>query len=178
MTVSFDYAAIERKLRHYFADSSPIRAAVSLGMGSVEVSRGDGRSVHVALDESLDARGNVSAVIRECEERLYPRMDAGDGGQRMSGSEIIALFMRGLSRDGIRDEMARRRRGAFIITRMRAEKDSVDYVDADTGMAYRAHCRVPVAIIRARIEDGIDGRALRELVTGGAEVERLGFRGV
>lgn len=176
-----DYAAIERKLRRYFTDTSPILADVCIDTGGVTVTNADGRSIAVQFNKAADATGNVTEIVHECEQHLYPRIISSerDGNIKMSDNEIAAFFKRGYSHDWVRKEISKRGHNAYIIIRLSTAKDTIDYMDEATNEVYRAHCRVPVLLIRDRIinlsKKDAEGE-LYDYIVKNSEVEKLGIR--
>lgn len=176
-----DYAAVERKLRRYFTDTSPISVDVCIAIGGVIVTTADGHFITSQFTGGMDATGIVTEIVRKCENRLYPCIISSEctGDIKMSDNEIVAFVKQGYSHNWIREEISRRNRKTYIIIRLNITKDTIDYMDKDTNEVYRAHCHIPVLLMRSRIanpswED--KNGELYSYIVKNSEVEKLGIR--
>jgi hypothetical protein len=71
--LSFNQAALNRRLKHYFADSAPCTIEYELGMSWVKICNIDNDSIiHFDLDPKVSEEANVRTIISKCEDEIYP----------------------------------------------------------------------------------------------------------
>lgn len=93
----FDHAAFETKLRHYFADSSPIYAEVEIAVNAVKITSND-KSIKILLDEKLNVEKNIGRIIECCELALYPVMlDLSEQAEEMPEDKRTEMLFHGFS---------------------------------------------------------------------------------
>jgi hypothetical protein len=175
----FDYPDFEKKLRHYFTDTAPIRADVEFRMNEVRVTCGDKLTVQVGLDDRISVKENIYRIIKCCEQSLYPKMlDRVEQTVSFSSERVKELVIQGFSLEQIHGKEIKKNWNRFIITRFNTEKNNIDYKEEATGKVFRAHFNRPLitsrdAIIRLS-DGGQDGmRELYQLITGNSTITEL-----
>jgi hypothetical protein len=157
----FDYAGYEKKLRHYFTDSAPVNADITVGLREVRVSCPAGMSVSCEIDEKLSPSQNIKKVIDACVENIYPRMIFSEKVTvRFTDERKKSFLMRGLSLEQIHEKEKIKRMACFILVRFNERGSMVDYIDETAGRRFRARLYKPLILVKDKIW---------ELASGGRE---------
>jgi hypothetical protein len=151
-TRTFDYAELEKKLKHYFSDSAPINADVVLNHKDVQVSCRDSLKVSCDIIGSLDAKENVRHVVDLCTDTLFPKMIvAGTENLSFTEEQKKSLLMQGFSVEQIHEKEQRRMWVRYILTRFNEHGSTIDYIEESTGVRYRAHLYQPLMMVKDKI---------------------------
>jgi hypothetical protein len=149
---NFDYSDYEKRLRHYFSDSAPINADITIGLRKVRVSCHDGGSVSCEIDDKLSVFENIKKVIDTCVENIYPRMAFyREAYSPFSDEQKKGLLMQGLSLDKIHEMEHPRLWVCFILVRFNERGSTIDYVQRLTGTRFRAHLYKPLMLVKDKI---------------------------
>jgi len=95
---SFNQADFERRLRHYFSDSSPCTVHYRLNLNTVDVTNKDkaGSTITVRLDENASEEENVRIVVQECEKHIYPSLvHAVEETEPVDPEEVVRRVSKG-----------------------------------------------------------------------------------
>jgi hypothetical protein len=175
----FDYSDFEKRLRHYFSDSSPIHASIEMRLNDLRISSGSGVTVQVSIDDKLGVKENISKIIKCCEQSLYPKMlELSEQAVELTEYQKKELLFQGFSLDQIRKKQTKNVWKRFVITRFNSSKNSIDYKEESTGKLFRAHLNRPLAMCRDNLlslsEKGQEGmREFYKFVIDNSRVEEL-----
>jgi hypothetical protein len=149
---TFDYSGYEKRLRHYFSDSAPINADITIGLREVRVSCPNGGDISCEIDDKLSVFENMKKVIDTCIENIYPRMAFyRESYDPFSDEQKKGLLMQGLSLDRIREMEHPRLWISFILVRFNERGSTIDYVQRLTGTRFRAHLYKPLMLVKDKI---------------------------
>jgi hypothetical protein len=148
----FDYSDFEKKLRHYFIDSAPINADVTIGLRSVQVSCRSFPSIECGIDESTSVIENVKNIISTCTDNLYPKMIVSKKETfYFTDEQKKALLLQGFNVEEIHKKEKRRTWVHYILIRFNEHGSTIDYVEEITKARYRAHLYQPLIIVKDKI---------------------------
>jgi hypothetical protein len=143
----FDYSGFEKKIRHYFTDSAPIAADITLGLREVHISNQSKGTVSCGIDEKLSVVGNVKNIVDACIDTIYPKMIVSEKETIPFTDEQKKVFlMRGFSVEQIHDKEQRRSWVRYILVRFNEHRATIDYVEESTKTRYRAHLYKPLVL--------------------------------
>jgi hypothetical protein len=175
----FDYSDFEKKLKHYFSDTSPIYAEVSVSLQMVCVIY-NGLKVQIPVDGTLGVKENVNQVILSCESFLYPRMiDIVEQPVSLSEERVKELLLQGLSLDQIHAKQIKKVQKVFIITRFNTSRNSLDFKEEATNKIFRAYFNRPLVTWRDTLlglADDFTATSMHQLYTliiNNARIEEL-----
>jgi hypothetical protein len=148
----FDYSDYEKKLRHYFTDSAPINADITVGVQEVRISRQSSMTVVCDIDGKLSVEENVKKVIDACIASLYPKMIVSKRETiRFTDEQKKALLMQGFSVEQIHEKGQRRNWVCYTLTRFNEHESIIDYIEDLTRVRYRMHLYKPLISVRDKI---------------------------
>jgi hypothetical protein len=148
----FDYSDFEKKLRHYFTDSAPINADVTIGLREVRISCRSFLSVACGIDENLNTVENVKNVINACIDNLYPKMIVSEKETLpFTDEQKKALLLQGLTVEQIHEKEKRRNWVRYILIRFNEHGSTIDYIEETTKARYRAHLYQPLMMVKDKI---------------------------
>jgi hypothetical protein len=148
----FDYYDYEKKLRHYFADSAPISADITIGLREINVSCRTGGAVSCEVDDKLSVAENVKKIIDACIESVYPKMFFSEKVTvPFTDTQKKYLLMQGLSIEQIHEKEQKRHCVYFTIVRFNEHGSAIDYVDVNAGTRFRAHLYKPLMLVKDKI---------------------------
>jgi hypothetical protein len=156
----FDYSDYERKLRHYFTDSAPVRADITIGLREVRVSCRSGNSVSCEIDDTLPVSENIKKVIDACIGNIYPRMAFSEkAAAPFSDEQKKSFLMQGLSIEQIHEKERIRRRVYYTLVKFNEYDSTVDYIEEAAGTRFRAHLYRPLKLVKDKLwELAYDGK--------------------
>lgn len=148
----FDYFDFDKKLRHYFTDSAPINADITIGLREVQISCQSRLLVSCGIDEELSVTDNIENIINVCTDNLYPKMI-------VSENEIIPftdeqkkmLLLQGFSVEQIHEKEKRRTWIRYDMVRFNEHGSTIDYIEETTKSRYRAHLYHPLMMVKDKI---------------------------
>jgi hypothetical protein len=148
----FDYFDYEKKLRHYFSDSAPIRADITIGLREVHVLCSGKIPVSCEIEESVDVSKNVRKIIDACVDGIYPRMTfSKQVSAPFSDDRKKHLLIQGLSIEQIHEKEWIKRTVCFILTRFNEHDSTIDYIEEATRDRFRAHLYKPLMLVKDKI---------------------------
>ncbi|MGL5913572.1 MAG: hypothetical protein ACRCZB_05350 [Bacteroidales bacterium] len=114
---SFDF---QKKLRHYFLDSSPVLVDLDFGVDSVTVTEvNTNNQVTVIIPCGTTVKVAVRKVIETCENSIYPIfMKEKITNSEISKEERLSLLMKGMSLQQINAKKFSKTYEKFILVRV------------------------------------------------------------
>jgi len=184
--VTFCYRDFEDKLCHYFKDTSPIYANVTVFPDKVQIAYvspflGSIRStITVPIAVHLSVKENVFNIILKCEQLLYPKMVEFISKEQNSiycENDILTMLMQGLSFEQIHKKK-KFYKDYFTIIRFNIRNNTIDFRKDSSGDIFRARLGRPLIITRDRIlelfEKGVIGMSeLFHFIMGNSLVDKL-----
>jgi hypothetical protein len=148
----FDYSDFERKLRHYFTDSAPISADITIGLSDVRISCQSRLSISCGIDENLSVAENVKNIINACADNLYPKMIVSEKEfLPFTDEQKKALLLQGFTIEQIHEKEKRRTWVRYIMVRFNEHVSTIDYIEEATKARYRAHLYQPLMMVKDKI---------------------------
>jgi hypothetical protein len=148
----FDYSDFDKKLKHYFTDSAPINADVSIGLREVRISCRSRLSVSCGIDEEFSVEENIKNIINACIDNIYPKMIASENELVLfSDEQKKALLLQGFSVEQIHEKEKRSAWVRYIMIRFNEHGSTIDYIEEITRARYRAHLYQPLMMIKDKI---------------------------
>jgi hypothetical protein len=148
----FDYSDFEKKLRHYFTDSAPNNADITVGLRDIRISCQSRLSIACGIDEKLSVTENVKNIIEACADNLYPKMIVSEKEfLPFTDEQKKVLLLQGLTVEQIHEKEKRRTWVRYILVRFNEHGSTIDYIEETTKARYRAHLYQPLMMVKDKI---------------------------
>jgi hypothetical protein len=148
----FDYSDFEKRLRHYFTDSAPINADISMGLRDVQISCPPSMTILCGIDDKISVVENVKNIIDACTDNLYPKMIVSEKETLpFTDEQKKALLLQGFTIEQIHEKEKRRTWVRYILIRFNEHGSTIDYVEEITKARYRSHLYQPLMMVKDKI---------------------------